>query len=412
MSKYRISLYTLVGLGAILTLAVVATLAFAGGMALSPRFYAVVQAAEEEPTIEISPTTFAEPALQSSEALATFEDAVTKIYERALPSVVDIEVTQRVTPGSVNRFGFGQQPEDLFRRGEGSGFVWDNEGHIITNYHVVEDAQTVKVIFANGTSAEAQVMESDPDADLAVLKVNLPTSELHPLVLGDSDELKVGQLTFAIGNPYGQDFTMTSGIVSAVGRTILSGNSPFSIPEVIQTDAAINPGNSGGPLLNRQGEVIGINTMIISDSGSNAGVGFVIPINIAKQIIPTLIAGEEYEYAWLGISGTSLTDEVAELMNLPADTQGALVISVAQGSPAAEAGLRGSEKVATIAGQEYPYGGDIITVIEREPVSDIDDLITYLVESTRPGGQVTLGLIRSGGEKETVTVTLGVRPKN
>jgi S1-C subfamily serine protease len=197
-----------------------------------------------------------------------------------------------------------------------------------------------------------------------------------------------------------------------VERTISSGNSTFSIPEVIQTDAAINPGNSGGPLLNRRGEVVGINTMILSGSGSSDGVGFAIPINIAKQILPALIAGEAYEYAWLGISGGSLTEEVVQAMNLPAGTQGALILGVVQNSPAAHAGLRRSQEVLTLAGQQYPYGGDIITAIQGEPIAGMDDLITYLVENTRPGDQVTLGLVRSGGERQDVSVTLGARPKN
>ncbi len=410
MNKRRISKYTLVSLGAALALVVVAVLAFAGGLVLSPHLYAVAQAADGEGVIELTSTVPAEPVLELDDILATFEGALVGVYETTVPSVVDIEVTQRVTSGTTNRFGGGSG--DLFRQGEGSGFVWDKEGHIVTNYHVVEDAETVKVIFADGRDAQAEVIGADPDADLAVLKVNLPASELQPLVLGDSDDLKVGQLTLAIGNPYGQDFTMTSGIVSAVGRTILSGNSSFSIPEVIQTDAAINPGNSGGPLLNRQGEVIGINTMIISQTGSSAGVGFAIPINIAKQILPTLIAGEDYEYAWLGISGASLVDEVAQAMNLPADTQGVLIISVVQNGPAAEAGLRSSQEVLTVAGQDYPYGGDTITAIQGEPIADMDGLITYLVNNTRPGDQVTLSLIRSGGEREDASVILGARPNN
>jgi S1-C subfamily serine protease len=213
--------------------------------------------------------------------------------------------------------------------------------------------------------------------------------------------------------PHGQDFTMTTGIVSAVGRTIPSSNSTFSIPEVIQTDAAINPGNSGGPLLNRRGEVVGINTMILSDSGSSDGVGFAIPINIARQIIPTLVAGETYEYAWLGISGANLAAEVAQAISLPAGTKGALIISVAQSSPASQAGLQGSQQqVLTVAGLEYPYGGDIITAIQEEPITGMDDLITYLVKNTRPGDQVTLDLIRPGGEREIISVILGARPKN
>ncbi len=410
MSKRRISKYTLVSLGAALALVVVAVLAFAGGLALSPHLNTVAQAAAGEDVIELASPVPAESNLELDDILASFEGALVGVYETTVPSVVDIEVTQRVTSGTTNRFGGGSG--DLFRQGEGSGFVWDKEGHIVTNYHVVEDAETVEVIFADGRDAQAEVIGTDPDADLAVLKVNLPASELQPLVLGDSDDLKVGQLTLAIGNPYGQDFTMTSGIVSAVGRTILSGNSSYSIPEVIQTDAAINPGNSGGPLLNRQGEVIGINTMIISQTGSSAGVGFAIPINIAKQILPTLIAGEDYEYAWLGISGASLVDEVAQAMNLSADTQGALIISVVQNSPAAEAGLRSSLEVLTVAGQDYPYGGDIITAIQGEPIADMDELITYLVDNTRPGDQVTLSLIRSDGAREDVSVILGARPNS
>jgi S1-C subfamily serine protease len=180
---------------------------------------------------------------------------------------------------------------------------------------------------------------------------------------------------------------------------------------VIQTDAAINPGNSGGPLLNRRGEVIGINAMIISESGSSDGVGFAVPINIAKQILPTLISGEDYEYAWLGISGASITGEVAQAMDLPAGAQGVLIISVAQSGPAAEAGLRSSREVLTVAGREYPYGGDIITAIQGVTVTDMGDLITYLVENTRPGDQVTFGLLRSGGERGNVSVTLGARPE-
>jgi S1-C subfamily serine protease len=412
MNRHGVSFYAMVSLGIVLMLVLLAGAAFAGGVAVVPYLSNQVQAAAGERAIELSPTTVAAPALPSDDILATLESALTDVYQRALPSVVDIQVTQRVAAGTMNQFGFGfgQQPEDGLRQGEGSGFVWDTDGYIVTNYHVVEDAEMVKVSFANGTSAGAQVIGTDPDADLAVLKVDLPASELKPLVLGDSDALQVGQLAIAIGNPYGQDFTMTSGIVSAVERIISSGSSPFSIPEVIQTDASINPGNSGGPLLNRHGEVIGINTMIISESGSNAGIGFAIPINIARQILPTLIAGKDYEYAWLGISGTALTDEVAAAMSLPAGTRGALIIDVTQGGPADEAGLRASQETLTVAGVEYPYGGDIVIAIQGKPVTDMDDLITYLVEHTRPGDKVTLGLLRAGGNQETVTVTLGVRP--
>ncbi len=410
MNKRKISQYTLVSLAAALALAVVAALAFAGGLALAPQLSVIAQAADGEGASQLTSTVPAEPVLESDDILATFEGALINVYQRTLPSVVEVEVTQRVSVGTGNGFSGGSG--DFIRQGEGSGFVWDTEGHIVTNYHVVEDSETVRVIFANGANMEAEVIGTDPDADLAVLEVKLPASGLQPLALGDSDALQVGQLTIAIGNPYGQDFTMTTGIVSAVGRTIPSNRSSFSIPQVIQTDAAINPGNSGGPLLNRRGEVVGINAMILSDSGSNDGVGFAIPINIAKQIVPTLIAGEEYEYAWLGISGASLTDEVAQAMSLPAGVHGALVISVAQNGPADQAGLRGSPQVLTIAGQRYPYGGDIITAIQGEPIAGMDALITYLVDNTRPGDQVTLELVRPGGEEGNLSVTLGSRPEN
>jgi S1-C subfamily serine protease len=251
---------------------------------------------------------------------------------------------------------------------------------------------------------------TDPDADLAVLKVNLPASELKPLAIGDSDTLRVGQLTVALGTPFGQEFTMTSGIVSAIGRTIRSGNGLYSIPQAIQTDASINPGNSGGPLLNRRGEVIGINSQIYSRTGSNAGVGFAVPINIARRVVPTLIAGNTYEYAWLGISGGDLTQDIRDYLKLPSSTRGALVTSVTEGGPAEQAGLHGVERVQRVNGQPFPVGADIITAINGQPVSSINDVITYLVASTSPGDKITLDVIHADGQPGQVEVTLGVRP--
>ncbi|HIC88227.1 MAG TPA: PDZ domain-containing protein, partial [Anaerolineae bacterium] len=209
---------------------------------------------------------------------------------------------------------------------------------------------------------------------------------------------------------FGQVGTMTHGIVSALGRTLRSGTSPFSIPEMIQTDAPINPGNSGGPLLDRQGRVIGINTMILSRSGASAGIGFAVPINIAKRVVPVLIEKGEYHYAWLGISGQTLQPEAADVMHLPEGTHGALVVKVAHDSPADKAGLRGSDKTLTVEGIEYPIGGDIITAIDGHPVDDMDDLIIYLIENTRPGDQVTLTILRDGKEMK-VKVTLAERPR-
>ena len=306
-----------------------------------------------------------------------------------------------------------RSPQEFYRSGEGSGFVWDTQGHIVTNNHVVAGADRVEVIFWDHSSAEAEVLGTDPYSDLAVLKVNVPAEKLRPVTLGDSDTLKVGQLVVAIGNPFGQEFTMTSGIISALGRTIPTlrvGPAFFSIPEVIQTDAAINPGNSGGPLLDRQGRVIGINTMILTRSGASAGIGFAIPINIAKRIVPVLIEEGSYSYAWLGITGTTLTPKLAELMDLPEDTKGALIIEVTKDSPADKAGLRGSDRTLKMEGEEYRLGGDVIVSIDGHPVREMDDLIAYLIERTRPGDTVTLEVIHANGQREQVQVTLGRRP--
>ena len=310
---------------------------------------------------------------------------------------------------SVPDFPSPNVPEEFFHRGEGSGFVWDEAGHIVTNNHVVDGADRVAVIFSDGTELHAEVIGTDPDSDLAVLELSEPKSGASPVELGDSDDLRVGQIALAIGNPFGQEFTMTSGIISALGRTIRSGGSPFSIPEVIQSDVAINPGNSGGPLLDRHGKVIGVNTQIISRSGASSGVGFSVPINTAKRVIPALIEQGRYEYSWLGISGSTLRADLAELMDLPRNTSGALVSQVTVDSPADKAGLRGSDRIAALDGVDYPVGGDVIVSINGWAVDDMDDLIAYLSSNTRPGDKVTLEVIRDG-EGEDLEVSLGARP--
>ena len=356
--------------------------------------------------------------------VAAQEQVLGRLYENALPSVVHIRVAQSVDRSSSGESPFSFQfpdmpnlprdfpqiPEEFFRRGEGSGFVWDADGYIVTNNHVVENADLVEVTFWDNTMLEAEVIGTDPDADLAVLKVTPPSGGLQPVILGVSDSLKVGQMVAAIGNPFGQEFTMTSGIISAVGRTIRSGNSGFSTPEVIQTDAAINPGNSGGPLFDRLGRVIGINTMIISRSGSNAGIGFAMPIDIAKNVVPVLIEDGSYAYPWLGISGTTVTAKIMALMNLPEGTQGALVIDVASDGPAELAGLEASSDSVRSEGQDYRVGGDVITSINNQPIKDMDDLITYLVEETRPDDTVMLGIVDANGNQSEIQVTLGQRP--
>lgn len=413
--------YILLSLGLALAFVLVIGLAFTGGIVLSPYLTRQAHADTLAPPVD---TPAALTQSNDTDILAAYENALTQIYDDAIPSVVNINVTVKAQPQSQMQFmspfvpfGFGspnqqpqQQPQDRYSHAEGSGFVWDKEGRIITNNHVIENATDVEVVFEDGTSASATILGTDPDADLAVIQVDLPADKLVPLPLGDSDTLNEGQFAIALGNPFGQDFTMTSGIISAVGRTIKSGTSSFSIPKVIQTDAAINPGNSGGPLLNRNGEVIGINTMILSKSGSSSGIGFAVPINIAKQVVPTLIKGESVQRAWLGISGATLTSDVAQYMKVPEDTQGALIISVAHDSPADKAGLHGSDKVLKVGGSEYPLGGDIITAINGEKITKMDDLISYLMEKTQPDDTVTLTIIHDNGKEEKVKVTLSARP--
>jgi S1-C subfamily serine protease len=344
--------------------------------------------------------------------VAAQELVMIQIYQKAVPSVVNIQVIQ----GSGGNDGTGAfpnvpgVPEDFLERGEGSGFVWDDKGRIVTNQHVIDGAEIVTVIFSDRTQVLAKVLGGDTDSDLAVLELLEPIDGLNPIDLGDSSEVLVGQLAIAIGAPFGQEFTMTSGIVSAVGRTIRSGFSQFTVPEVIQTDAPINPGNSGGPLLDRHGRVMGINTQIISRSGSNAGVGLAVPINIAKMVVPALIEDGKYEYSWLGISGGPVRPDVVQLMDLPEGTEGALVITVREDGPAADGGLTGSDRTEVVNGIQYALGGDTITGIDGSKVRDMTDLIVYLTNNTRPGDEIMLEVIHQDGTSEDLQIVLGTRP--
>ncbi len=348
------------------------------------------------------------PPMASDQVVAAFEDVLNGIYERTAPSVVYIRVDNPAM-GALR-----QTPSfpDQFLWGAGSGFVWDDEGHIVTNYHVVEDVigetDEVTVIFADSTQAKATVLGSDPHSDLAVIKLHGEDRELQPVPLGDSSDVRVGQLSVAIGAPFGQEFTMTMGIVSAIGRNI-RGQGQFTIPEVIQTDSAINPGNSGGPLLDSRGRVIGINTQIISDTGNYSGVGMAVPINIARRVVPSLIADGGFEYPWLGVSISSVDGTYAEELGLPEGTLGALVASVVDGSPADDAGLRGSGASVTINGLDYPAGGDVIIAIGSDEVLGSSDLIAHLTYRNKPGDTVTLIVLRDGSREE-IEVTLGQRP--
>ena len=364
--------------------------------------------AETQPPASLSSLSELYPGL----IVAAQEEVLNSIYVQVLPSVVQIEIS-RLSDGGGQGFGpfnFGRDDADqeLIPGGEGSGFIWDADGHIVTNWHVVDGAEEITVLFEDGLELKAALLGSDKDSDLAVLKTSLPSDRYVPVMKGDSDLVRVGQLVVAIGDPFGQEFTLTSGIVSAVGRTIRGGTA-FSIPEVIQTDAAINPGNSGGPLLDRTGRVIGINSQIISRSGSNAGVGFAIPINVAKRVVPALIADGRYDYAYLGISGVTLRADAAEEIGLARDTPGALLIEVTHGTPAAEAGLIGSDENFDSRDSLPPLGGDVITAINETQVRTVGDVIAFIAGGPRPGDRVVLTILRDGEVLE-IQLTLGTRP--
>jgi len=335
-------------------------------------------------------------------------NVVNEIYKRDGGGVAFIE--SQIPAEEPSTFSpFGESEGSQGGTATGSGFVIDGEGHVLTNNHVIDGANRISVkLGASEKSYSAEVVGADPASDLALLKVDAPSSELHPLVLGDSSQVEVGDPVVAIGNPFGLDRTVTSGIVSALQRQIQAPNG-FSIDNVIQTDAAINPGNSGGPLIDAGGEVIGINSQIQTGGGSggNVGIGFSIPINTAKAEIHQLETKGEVEHAYLGIQGGSITPELAKDLNLPVK-EGVLVQSVEKGGPAEEAGIEGGNTSATIQGAEVSLGGDIITEIDGHKIASMEDLIK-LVNEAKPGDEMELKVLRDGNEK-TATLTLGKRP--
>jgi S1-C subfamily serine protease len=359
--------------------------------------------------------------------LQAFEGTLGEIYNRVNSSVVNIRVTKAVSLSDLPedlQIPFGQpEPPDspdapdepFFATGLGSGFVWDDRGHIVTNNHVVEGAERIEVAFSDGTSVPAELVGADPDTDLAVVKIDPQGLDLKPVVLGDSSQVGVGELAIAIGNPFGLQGTMTTGIISALGRSlpaeqgVIAGPS-FVIPEVIQTDAAINPGNSGGVLVNDRGQVIGVTTAIESPVAANSGVGFAVPASFVSRVVPALIETGQYEHPYLGISGSALVRELAEAMGLESGQRGALVREVSPGGPADEAGLQGSSGTTTIDGVELPIGGDVIVSINGSPVESMDDLITYLMGETAVGDEVELVALR-GGDKITLQARLVARPE-
>lgn len=348
----------------------------------------------------------ASPALQA--VAPDLEGLLVDLYQRVSPGVVAIRVYGGQGPSM-------DVPMDFeFPTGQGSGFVYDKAGHIVTNYHVVADGEKFEVVFSNGDKAWAEIVGLDQGSDLAVLQVqDVPENELVPLPVGDSDQVKPGQLVVALGNPFGLRGTMTLGIVSARGRTLPSEQAArqggvFSMGDLIQTDAAINPGNSGGPLLNLQGEVIGVNRAIRTEGlvRANVGVGFAIASNWVRIVVPELIRTGEFVYPYLGIQARDdLPLSAIEKLDLPVD-YGVYVIEVVPGSPADRAGLRGAE--TTESPHVIPSGGDLIVAINERPVYTFDDLISYLVTKVRPGDTVTLTIYRDGKTME-VEVTVGSR---
>ena len=326
-----------------------------------------------------------------------------QIYKRDAPGVVHVkaQIVQRVA-----------SPFDLFpqeQRGQatGSGFVVDSNGDILTNAHVIEGASRVTVQFEDNKTTDARIVGKDTSTDIAVLKVNPSGLSLHPLQLGDSSHVQVGDPTIAIGNPFGLDRTLTTGVVSALQRRIDAPNG-FSIDHVIQTDAAINPGNSGGPLLDAAGRVIGITSQIATGGGGNGnvGIGFAVPINTAKQVIPQIKKSGTVQRAYLGITGLTIDQSLSRL-NL-STSSGVLVQSVQPRSPAAAAGVKGGDTQANFDGSDIALGGDVIKRIDNRPVKSMDDVVA-VVDAKKPGDTVTLGLLRNGQSK-TVTVTLAKRP--
>ncbi len=335
--------------------------------------------------------------------------SVNEIYERAAPGVVRVNATDNSTSTDPDpqTDPFQGVPQ---RAALGSGFVIDKAGHIATNYHVIEGADNVTVSFSNRDTVKAEVVGSDPSTDLAVLRVESSASALTPLVLGDSDSVRVGDSVVAIGNPFGLDRTVTSGIVSALQRLITAPNR-FTIDHVIQTDAPINQGNSGGPLLNTRGQVIGVNTQIETGTGTatsgNVGIGFAVPASTVKDVVAQILRTGRVEHAYLGITGQAITDDVADRYNLPVQ-QGVIVESVTTGSGAGKAGLEGGATQVVVAGETYVLGGDIIVSVEGKKISSIEEL-RDVIASHAPGDKVTLVIYRDA-KKSSVTVTLGRRP--
>jgi S1-C subfamily serine protease len=352
------------------------------------------------------PTSLPPPVVVESPdgALADLQSQVEAVYQASGNSVVNISIT------SIS-YDFFSNP--MPQEGSGSGFVYDNEGHIVTNYHVIEQADEIRVTFADGNTVPADVVGTDPTYDLAVIKVDPDSHPLRSVGLGDSETLRVGQFVVAIGNPFGLEQTVTFGVISSLGRIIESPDRRF-IGEAIQTDAAINPGNSGGPLLDLEGRVIGVNAQIVSPSRASAGIGFAIPVQIVKRVVPELIENGVYAHPWMGVRflPVGLTPRLAEdfgELGFEVPDQGLIITQVEANSPADQAGLEGARRSVNTRYGQVPLGGDVITAIDDRTITNARDLIAYLETNKRPGETITVTFSRDG-ETQTTTLTLTERP--
>jgi 2-alkenal reductase len=342
-------------------------------------------------------------SVNSTSAVLDSERVYADIYNQVGPSVVSINVVLTSNNSA--------QMQGQIQEGTGTGFVIDTLGHIVTNTHVVDGATRIEVNFFDGSIYPGEIVGVDPDSDLAVIQVNRPAADLHPVGLGDSDALFIGQEVLAIGSPFGERWTLTTGIVSALDRKIDSLGQ-YQIGSVIQTDAAINPGNSGGPLLNLHGEVVGVNSQIISQSRSSSGIGFAIPSNMVKRVSQALIQDGKVNYSYLGISGNDVSLYTIEAMNLPNNARGVVVAQVTANGPAAQAGVQNAGGLRNIDGFRVPSAADIITAVDGQPVTSMESLISYLSSQTKPGDTVTLSVVRNGTEQLDLPVTLSARPAN
>ena len=383
------------------TAALVASVALAAGVAIGVGGYAAVAGADTPAAVDS--TTAAVPTASSRLSVGA-------IYKNVNAGVVEITATSNGTSGDAP-FPFGdQQGGDGGQQAQGSGFVYDSAGHVVTNYHVVQGASRVEVSFSNQDTVKATIVGTDASTDLAVLKVDVPAKALTPLALANSDAVRVGDPVVAIGNPFGLERTVTAGIVSALQREVRSPNN-YTIDHVIQTDAPINSGNSGGPLIDAQGRVIGVNSQIetANGGGGNVGIGFAVPANTVKSIVSQLLVDGRVDRAFLGVTLQDVSPDVAGVLRLPA-RKGVLVGAVKPGSPAARAGLEGGTTQVVVAGESYQLGGDMIVAIDGKQVASVDAL-REAIAAHKPGDKVRITVVHADGSKKTVETALARAPE-